>query len=233
MRRKKPDNPYEKMLSHRRWGVWILAGAGALALNLALFGMVPYLIDTDPEIKSYEKIASGVDVIRIKPPEPEEPDEPEPKKPDEPEEKEPKPEKAPEMKKPVETQMSLPFEVNPRLPAGPGTLKLPEMMISKISLPGHTFAPGELDKPLAAVSRIPPTYPLRAKRNNIEGWVKVRFVINKQGRVEDITIIDEDPPGVFDQAVINCVSKWRFKPGTVGGVEVRTAAETTVRFQLD
>ncbi|MGM0404242.1 MAG: energy transducer TonB, partial [Thermodesulfobacteriota bacterium] len=87
--------------------------------------------------------------------------------------------------------------------------------------------------PLTAVSRMPPVYPMNAKRRNIEGWVRVRFIVDKEGTVEDIEILEEKPPGVFDRAVIDCVSGWRFNPGTVGGVPVRTVAETTIRFELD
>jgi protein TonB len=63
--------------------------------------------------------------------------------------------------------------------------------------------------------------------------VKVKFVVNEQGTVEKITIVDAKPPGMFDQSVSRCVSKWRFKPGTVEGMPIKAWVETTIRFELE
>ncbi len=234
MKAKEPDNSYFRMLFKRRRGAWAVAAAAAAALNLAIFALVPYILDTDPEIKTYKKVASGVNVIRMQEPEPEEP-EPEPKEQEkkEEEEKKPEPEKEAAAKKPEQPEMTVPFDVNPRLPAGPGSLEVPEMAKPQKYSPGDKFSAGELDRPLTAVSRMQPTYPMRAKRRNIEGHVKVKFVVDKEGRVEDVTILEEEPEGVFDKAARDSVSKWRFEPGTVGGSKVKTVAETTIRFELD
>ena len=59
------------------------------------------------------------------------------------------------------------------------------------------------------------------------------FRSNTQGRVEQLKVIESDPDGVFDKSVINCVSQWKFKPGTVEGEPVNTMAETTIRFELE
>jgi protein TonB len=80
--------------------------------------------------------------------------------------------------------------------------------------------------------RIPPIYPIQAKRRGIEGWVKVTFLVNQQGLVEKIKIVDSHPTGVFDQSAIRSVSTWRFNPGTVEGVAVNTWATQTLKFEL-
>lgn len=229
---KKPDNPYSAMLRHRTWGAWAAAAGAGVFLNLALFALVPYLLSADPDPPEYEQLVSRVNVIRMQEPEVEEPEpieEPE----EEPEEEKPEPDETAAPRQPVETEMTLPFDINPRLPSGPQSLVFPEMMRPGPPSAEDTFTAGDLDEPLTAVSRMPPVYPMSAKRRNIEGWVRVRFVVDEEGDVDDVTILDEDPPGVFDRAVIDCVSDWRFRPGTVGGVPVRTAAETTIRFELD
>lgn len=232
MKEKAPDNPYFRMLFKRRRGAWAMAAVAAAGLNLAIFALVPYLLDTDPEIKTYEKIASGVNVIRMQAPEPEEP-ETEPKEEEKEEEEKPEDRQEPAAKKPEQPEMTVPFDINPRLPAGPGSLEVPEMAQPRAYSPGDKFSAGDLDQPLTAFSRMPPTYPMRAKRRGIEGWVKVRFVVDKDGKVEDVTILEQEPKGVFDKAVRGCVSRWRFEPGTVGGTKVKTVAETTIRFELD
>jgi protein TonB len=127
--------------------------------------------------------------------------------------------------------ITLPFEINPRLPAGPSDLALGSSALGPS--PGDLFSVGELDQPLVTLARMPPLYPLAAKRKGTEGWVTVRFVVTEQGTVEKVSITEARPPGIFDESVRRCVSAWRFKPGTVDGRPVRVWAETTVRFELD
>lgn len=232
MAKQAPDSPYQRMLQQRRLWAWAAALVGAAGLNLVLFALVPYLLSSEPEIKTYQESVSNVRVVRMQQPEPEEPEPLEPEQ-EEQEEQEPEPRKEPAQQKPEPTRMSLPFDVNPRLPSGPQSLELPRMMTSNVSQPVDKVSSGDLDQPLRAVSRVPPRYPMSAKRRNIEGWVKVRFVVDRKGEVQEIKIVDEQPEGVFGKAVRRCVSRWRFEPGTVGGVAVKTEAETTIRFELD
>ena len=98
---------------------------------------------------------------------------------------------------------------------------------------GDLFGVGDLDQPLITLTRMPPIYPLGAKRRGIEGSVTVRFIVNEQGSVEKTTIIEAQPPDTFEEAVLRCVSGWRFQPGTVDGQPVRVWAETTIHFTLD
>ena len=125
------------------------------------------------------------------------------------------------------------FEINPKLPAGAG-IELPVAPVDMTNLGlQNVFDTGDLDRPLTVLTRMPPFYPLAAKRKGTKGWVKVKFIVNELGRVEEVTIVDAQPPGVFDTSVIRCMSGWRFKPGTVKGEAVRVWAETTVRFELE
>jgi len=95
------------------------------------------------------------------------------------------------------------------------------------------FLASELDSPLTPLAKIPPIYPLRAARRGIQGWVRVQFVVNTSGGVENPEILEADPDQIFDASVINCVAQWKFKPGTMEGVAVSTLAQTTIKFQLE
>jgi len=95
------------------------------------------------------------------------------------------------------------------------------------------FDADELDNPLLAVSRVPPFYPLQARRASVEGWVEITFQVNTRGRVDDVIIIDARPPGVFEKSVRQAVSGWRFQPGTVMGEPVKARVTTTIRFELE
>ena len=208
---------------------WLQAGVFACGLNLLLFLLMPALIASQPEPPAFEAIVAQVSLTRLRPPESRKP--PEPVKPPEPKPLErptPTPTAVPTPK------LSLPFEINPRLPSGPTTLDLPPV---DTSLPqasaSDLFSVGQLDGPLTTLVQIPPIYPHTAKRRNIEGWVKVQFVVDEQGTTGQVKILAADPEGVFEQSVLHCVSGWRFKPGTVGGVAVKALVEQTITFKLE
>ena len=218
-------------LIRRNRTTWSWAVAGALGLNLILFAGMPHLLHPVPQKTEFEQIVSQVNVFRLQPPDTpvkhkmEKPPEPPP------ELKRPKP----PSRQPLPTKLTLPFDINPRLPAGPGTLALPPLAPAALDPTGFdgAFSVGELDSPLTELTRIPPVYPMQARHRGIEGWVRVRFVVDEDGRVARVSVVESQPSGIFDQSVIRCVSGWRFKAGTVDGTPVKTLAETTIRFKLD
>jgi protein TonB len=213
---------------NRRWD-WLQAALLACGLNLVLFLIMPALIASQPDKPAFETVVPQVSLTRLRPPEPTKP--PEPVKPPE-----PKP-----LDRPTPTptalptpKLSLPFEINPRLPSSPTTLELPPV---DTSLPqastSDLFSVGQLDGPLTTLVQIPPIYPHTAKRRNIEGWVKVKFVVDEQGTVGQVKVLAAEPEGVFEQSVLRCVAGWRFKPGTIGGVAVKALVEQTITFKLE
>ena len=218
-------------LERHTWGNWFWAVIGALGLNAALFVFMPFLQHPDQKRPDLDQLVSYINVVRVKRPE-----SPIKKKSDPPPEP-PKPVERlkPQALAPQTTALTLPFAVNPRLPAAPGSLVLPELDPAPVDIGGieNAFAAGELDAPLMVLTRMPPEYPVKAKYRGIEGWVRVRFIVQENGRVGNITILEADPPGLFDQSVIRCVGGWRFKPGTIEGMPVKAWAETTVRFELE
>lgn len=95
------------------------------------------------------------------------------------------------------------------------------------------YSPGEIDGSLTALKRTEPGYPASARRRNIEGWVQVQFVVNEHGRPEQIRVLAAKPKDIFDRSVVESISHWRFRPGTVNGAAVRVLVEQTIRFQLN
>ncbi len=206
--------------------------AAALMLNLALFGLMPYLLTRNSAPSARQPEVHQINVIRLK--QADSPVKRSTEKPPEPppERQAPKPETA----KLAPTKLSLPFDVNPRLPAaGPDSLSVPVASLSQFSAGNlaDIFSTGDLDLPLTVLARIPPVYPMSAKNRGTEGWVKVRFIVHEDGSVGSVSVVESEPKTIFDDAVIRSVTGWRFKAGTVGGVPVKTWAETVVRFKLD
>lgn len=83
---------------------------------------------------------------------------------------------------------------------------------------------------LQPTSRVNPSYPMRARRRGLEGYVEVSFIIQPDGRVDtgSLRVIDADPANVFDRAVEEAVSQWRFPPAD----DVRRATQR-IQFQLE
>ncbi len=207
---------------------WLGAASGAVLINLALFALMPRLVQRPTEVPVFEQLSANINVIRLKEEEREVRDQ----------EKPPPPPEAlpqPRFAAPSHTRFALDFELNPRLPTGPVAVALPAMAPVEPDMAGlgELFAAGDLDAPLTVISRIPPVYPLHAKQRGIKGSVQVRFVVQEDGRVTDITIQESQPAGVFDASVLRSVAGWRFKPGTVAGTPVKAWAETTIRFELE
>ena len=89
------------------------------------------------------------------------------------------------------------------------------------------------DTDVLPLVRIPPEYPPRAVERGIEGWVIVRFTITATGAVKDPVIVDAQPKGIFDQAVLRSIVRWRYNPKVEGGVAVeRVGVQTKLTFVL-
>ena len=224
---------YLNALTRRNGLTWLVSGLIAAGLNIVLFLLMPYLMSAVPNEKTVETLVSNINVIRIK--RPESPVKRKDIKPPEPQKEKPKVQPKAAAPHTVSPKLTLPFKVNPRLPGGVNSLELPPFESGPIATVGFagTFSVGQLDAPLTTLTRIPPVYPMRARRRGIEGSVKVGFIVDEEGNPRDITIIEAQPPDIFEDSVRRCVSGWRFKPGTVDGMQVQTRVETVIRFELD
>ncbi|GIX21657.1 MAG: hypothetical protein KatS3mg121_0440 [Gammaproteobacteria bacterium] len=78
------------------------------------------------------------------------------------------------------------------------------------------------DRELRQIVGAPAEYPRRALRRGIEGHVLVSFTVTKEGDVTDIKILEAEPPGYFEDAVIEAVSQYKFQPRLRNGEPVET-----------
>ncbi|HEY8133646.1 MAG TPA: energy transducer TonB [Thermoanaerobaculia bacterium] len=86
--------------------------------------------------------------------------------------------------------------------------------------------------PLLPVSQDYPIYPDEARKKQLEDQVIVRYVIGKNGRVIDIQIIDHAKEPMFDQATVDAIRQWRFRPMIKDGKPVEVVHELAVNFEL-
>jgi len=84
------------------------------------------------------------------------------------------------------------------------------------------------------VVRINPRYPPAAARDGVEGWVMLRFTIDKTGGVTDVEVIDSNPRRVFDQEARRALLRWKYNPKMVDGKPVEQPGQTVqLDFSLD
>lgn len=96
-------------------------------------------------------------------------------------------------------------------------------------------APGPegLGNMLTPIVRIPPAYPLEARRKKIEGWVRLEFTVTETGAVEGVKVKSAEPAGVFEEAAIASIAQWKFRPAAEDGKPLRKRAAQTLRFELN
>ena len=211
--------------ARRRLPAWILPSLGvALGINVVLFLLLPLLTQTrvPPELGSQPV---GVSLVRLREPEPP------------PVEREEIPRPRPEPRKPLMTDAFQPELFKPRF----DKLEMPALNLqvdtrimgapSDIGLKLYYNAE-ELDQPPQAIAKIPPLYPYRAKRMEVEGFVKVRFLVDAKGAVNNITILESQPEGMFESSVMKILPTWKLSPGKILGEPVSSWVVTTIRFEL-
>lgn len=207
----------------------VLALFATLVLNLALFSLLPHLMQTQQE-PLVSNITPAIAVVHVSPPKP--------------------PQRQQAIKKPAQQvvkkeriaqskaqaprpELQLNLMLRPEIPNSLGQVAMPEVALASLEPLPTIFDSAALDQPLTALVQSPFIYPLRAKRLGIEGWVRIRLLISKQGDVERVEIVEAQPKNVFEQTVERGVRTWRFTPGTVAGETVRSWVITTIRFELE
>lgn len=89
----------------------------------------------------------------------------------------------------------------------------------------------DIDQPPTPISRQDATYPRTLRTQRLEGAVVVGFTVTSKGAVLDAHAVSSTNEG-FEQAAIDAVKKWRFKPGMKDGKPVSTKVQVTLSFSL-
>jgi protein TonB len=87
-----------------------------------------------------------------------------------------------------------------------------------VKAPEKTFAPQ-------------PTYTEIARKARVQGVVIVQAIIDKQGNVTNIKVLKGLPMGL-EEAAVEAMKQWKFKPATLNGKPVTVYYNLTVNFKL-
>jgi len=88
------------------------------------------------------------------------------------------------------------------------------------------------DRNFQLTRKVEATYPQRALRQRIEGWVELTFTVTATGDVADIKVIDSQPRREFDREATRALGQWKFKPRITNGKPVSASARQRLEFKL-
>jgi len=80
-----------------------------------------------------------------------------------------------------------------------------------------------------SVSRIDPTYPEEAERQHIDGTIKLRAFVGKDGTVENVEVMSGPP--LLASAAVSAVRHWRYKPTLLADHPIEVAQDITIVFR--
>lgn len=114
------------------------------------------------------------------------------------------------------------------------------LLASLIVAPLFTHATNETNVPKARllesyvsaepVERVAPKYPVSAAKRGQSGWVQMSFVVDEEGKVKDVAVLDHSGPNSFIGAAQEAVKKWQYSPAKVDGKAIEQCENTV---QLD
>lgn len=195
---------------------FVLAVSLGLVTTFALFWIMQALVGVEAKITEGGPVPS-VEFVRLRRDSAPPPPEREPPKREKPEQPPPPPE------------MSITKSINPDAATSDiGALSDTQSEIQEAAALGGSG--GDTDS--VPLVRVDPEYPPRAQQRGIEGWVIVEFTITPLGTVEDPTVVNANPPGIFEQSVLRAIRRWRYNPRVVDGKPVARREKTKLSFRL-
>lgn len=106
----------------------------------------------------------------------------------------------------------------------PGPVRAAGAKIIRIKVGGQVEPPKLIYQPK-------PEYPPLARMERIQGIVRLEAIINRDGTVQDLTLISGHP--LLVKAAFDAVARWRYQPTLLNGNPVEVVMEFDVKFNLN
>ena len=99
---------------------------------------------------------------------------------------------------------------------------------------GSGLGVGGADQDVVPLVRVNPQYPIRAAQRGVEGWVELEFTISRTGTVKDAQVTGFYPSGIFNDAALRAIRRWKYNPKMENGKPVeRPGVTVRLVFQLN
>ncbi len=116
------------------------------------------------------------------------------------------------------------------LPA-PVPTPLPALDISLVDDPTY-YTARQLDVHPQAAQPVRPDYPESVAVGGVEGYVTLKLLIDDGGKVREASVVDAQPPGVFEESALAAFRAARFQPGQRNGRPVKSQILIKVTYEL-
>jgi TonB family protein len=83
---------------------------------------------------------------------------------------------------------------------------------------------------LQRVYAVDPEFPEIARERDLTGFVDLEFTVRADGTVTDVNVLKAQPRGVFENAAVDAVSKWRYRPIERNGLPINEHARLRLNF---
>jgi protein TonB len=107
-----------------------------------------------------------------------------------------------------------------------------DRMLAKESMSDVVMTAATVDEVPKPLQETRLEYPDRARKRNIEGYVVINMLIDTNGSVTQVRVLEADPPGVFDDITVAWARTLKFTPAYYKGRPVKTWARRRVPFKL-
>ena len=97
---------------------------------------------------------------------------------------------------------------------------------------GGIYDSSELDSGLQILYMVKPEYPEELRLLNKEKRVTVEFLVNEEGKVEKVEILEPAEEPLFVESTVEAVKKWRFTQPVLKGKRVKVRFRLPVKFEL-
>lgn len=130
----------------------------------------------------------------------------------------------------TEAPRPVPARESQGVAAGPdASASRPTAAASRATSPESDYLAGSrLDPGPKLLDDVDPVYP--ADAGLTEGSVVLRLLIGRTGTVDEVTVVQAQPRGLFDRSAVAAFAAARFSPGMLLGVPVKSQITIEVRF---
>ena len=87
-------------------------------------------------------------------------------------------------------------------------------------------------KDLKTANRVDPTYPPSSRRAGEQGTVRLKVLVDTNGRPSNVEVSQSSGFARLDEAAIAAVKKWRFEAATDGSKKIQAYTQVAVTFKL-
>ncbi|MDE1513804.1 MAG: energy transducer TonB [Vibrio sp.] len=106
--------------------------------------------------------------------------------------------------------------------------------IQGVAVNAPQFGEFSVNQQVMPLHRVEPNYPARALQRRVEGYVILRFSIDELGKTRDIEVVEANPQRYFEREAMMALRNWKYQPKMVDGKAVSQLGQTVrLEFKLN